>query len=55
MRALYVLTAVVVVAALLLTLIRVFQRQLIYFPRLVTGRACHRADAGRAGRDPEDQ
>ncbi len=47
MRALYVLTAVVVVAALLLTVIGVFQRQLIYFPRLVTGRARHRGDAGR--------
>jgi hypothetical protein len=32
MRALHVRTAVVVVAALLLTLLWVFQRQLIYFP-----------------------
>jgi uncharacterized protein len=41
MRALYVLAAVVVVAALLLTLLWVFQRQLIYFPGW--------ARAGRAG------
>jgi uncharacterized protein len=41
MRALYVLTAVVAIAALLLTLLWVFQRQLIYFPGS--------ARAGRAG------
>ena len=41
MHALYVLAAVVVVAALLLTLLWVFQRQLIYFPGW--------ARAGRAG------
>ncbi len=48
-RALYVVTAVVVVAALLLTLLWVFQRQLIYFPG--SAPAEHASDVIPGGRD----
>ena len=49
MRVLYVVAAVVVLAALLLTLLWVFQRQLIYFPGW--SRAGHAIEVMPGGRD----